>query len=50
MENYLAITVFVCAVLALVFAGINFFAVKRKPEGTEEMANISAKIRKGAMA
>ncbi len=50
MENYFAIAVFCCAVISLVFAGINFYAVKRKPEGTEEMANISAKIRKGAMA
>ena len=27
-----------------------FFWVKKQPEGTKEMANISAKIRKGAMA
>lgn len=50
MENCLAIAVLCCALVALVFAGINFYAVKRKPEGTEQMANISAKIRKGAMA
>lgn len=50
MENYFAIAVLCCAVIALVFAVFNFYAVKKKPEGTEEMSNISAKIRKGAMA
>ncbi len=38
------------AVLGLLFAAYKFFWVKSKPEGTETMANISAKIRKGAMA
>lgn len=28
----------------------NFSGLKNRPEGTKEMANISAKIRKGAMA
>ena len=32
------------------FAAVNFYSVKKKPEGTEKMAEISAKIRKGAMA
>ena len=39
-----------CAVIALVFAGINFFSVKKKPEGTDTMKAIALKIRKGAMA
>ncbi len=50
MENYAATAVLVCAIIALVFAAINFFSVKKKPEGTETMAHISGKIRKGAMA
>lgn len=48
--NYVPVAVLLCAVLALVFAAVNFYSVKRKPEGTEKMAEISAKIRKGAMA
>ena len=39
-----------CAIIALVFAGINFFSVKKKPEGTDTMKSIALKIRKGAMA
>ncbi len=39
-----------CAIIALVFAGINFFSVKKKPEGTDTMKAIALKIRKGAMA
>lgn len=50
METYAPIAVFFCAVIALIFAFVNFFSVKKKPEGTEIMAQISAKIRKGAMA
>lgn len=50
MENYAATAVLVCAIIALVFAAINFFSVKKKNEGTETMAHISGKIRKGAMA
>ena len=48
--NYVPVAVLVCAIIALVFAAVNFYSVKRKPEGTEKMAEISAKIRKGAMA
>ncbi|MDD6563675.1 MAG: sodium-translocating pyrophosphatase [Clostridiales bacterium] len=48
--NYIPIAVLICAVIALVFAAVKFYSVKRKPEGTEKMASISAKIRKGAMA
>lgn len=50
MGNIAPIAVFICAVIALVFAASKFFSVKSKPEGTETMANISSKIRKGAMA
>ena len=50
METFAPIAVFICSVIALIFACVNFFAVKKKPEGTETMAQISAKIRKGAMA
>ena len=50
MENIAPVAVFICAVIALVFAASKFFSVKSKPEGTETMANISSKIRKGAMA
>ncbi|MBR5152228.1 MAG: sodium-translocating pyrophosphatase [Clostridia bacterium] len=38
------------AILGLVFAAYKFFWVKAKPEGSPLMADISAKIRKGAMA
>ena len=48
--NYVPVAVLICAVIALVFAAVNFYSVKKKPEGTEKMAEISAKIRKGAMA
>ena len=48
--SYIPIAVLICAVIALVFAAVKFYSVKRKPEGTEKMASISAKIRKGAMA
>lgn len=50
MENYTPFFVLAAAIIALVFAGYKFFAVKKLPEGTEEMASISAKIRSGAMA
>lgn len=50
MENYAPIAVFICAVIALVFAAYQFFAVKKKPEGTDTMKAIGEKIRKGAMA
>ena len=42
--------VLVAAVIALVFAGYKFYSVKKLPEGTDEMASISSKIRSGAMA
>ena len=42
--------VFVCSVIAIIFAMYKFFEVKKAPEGTEQMAGISAKIRRGAMA
>ncbi len=50
MERIIPIAVLICAIVALVVAAINFYGVKKKPEGTDQMAAISAKIRKGAMA
>lgn len=50
LENAAPIVVLICAVLALVFAGYKFYSVKKKPEGTPKMADIAAKICKGAMA
>jgi len=42
--------VLAAAIVALIFAGYKFFAVKKLPEGTDAMASISSKIRSGAMA
>ena len=50
LETIAPIAVFICAVLALVFSLMNFYSVKKKPEGTETMKAIGEKIRKGAMA
>ncbi len=50
MELFAPIFVMACAILALMFAAFKFFSVKKLPEGTEKMASISAKIRRGAMA
>ncbi len=49
-ETIAPVAVFVCAVIALAFSMFNFFSVKKKPEGTDAMKAIGAKIRKGAMA
>ncbi|MBO5734166.1 MAG: sodium-translocating pyrophosphatase [Clostridia bacterium] len=48
--EYAPFFVLAAAVIAIVFAGYKFFAVKKLPEGTKEMASISSKIRAGAMA
>ncbi|MDO4744282.1 MAG: sodium-translocating pyrophosphatase [Clostridia bacterium] len=50
MEGFAPFFVLATAIIALVFAAYKFFAVKAMPEGTEQMASISAKIRSGAMA
>lgn len=50
MTNYIPFLVMFAALCALAFAAYKYFAVKRLPEGTAEMAHISEKIRKGAMA
>lgn len=42
--------VLAAAIIAIVYAVVQFYAVKRKPEGTEKMQQISSKIRTGAMA
>ncbi len=39
-----------CAVVALFYSIVQFYSVKKKPEGTETMAAIGKKIRQGAMA
>lgn len=49
-ENYAPFVVLSCAVIALIFSCYQFYAVKRKPEGTAKMASIAEKIRRGAMA
>lgn len=50
MENYVPFFVLFTAIVALAFAAYKFYAVRKLPEGTEQMASISAKIRSGAMA
>lgn len=50
LETIAPVAVFICAVIALVFSLINFYSVKKKPEGTDTMKSIGEKIRKGAMA
>ena len=48
--NVTTAVVFACAVIAILFAIANFYSVKKKPEGTKQMAAIAMKIRNGAMA
>lgn len=53
MEKFLTVAPFVvlvCAVVALLYSCFQFYSVKGKSEGTEQMAAIATKIRKGAMA
>ena len=50
MENLIPFFVLFASILALIFAGFKFYSVRKLPEGTEQMASISAKIRSGAMA
>ena len=50
LVNVAPFVVLICAVTALFFAMYKFYAVKSQPEGTKQMADIAAKIRKGAMA
>lgn len=49
-EKIAPFAVLVCAIIALIFSCVNFFSVKKKPEGTDTMKSIGEKIRKGAMA
>lgn len=49
-ENVAPICVLCSAIIGLIFAAFKFCRVKKCPEGTPDMAQISAKIRKGAMA
>jgi K(+)-stimulated pyrophosphate-energized sodium pump len=48
--DYAPFFVLAAAIVAIVFAAYKFYAVKKLPEGTDEMAYISSKIRSGAMA
>lgn len=50
IENYLPFVVLACAIVALLFSAYQFYAVKKKDEGTDQMKAIGEKIRKGAMA
>ena len=50
VNNIAPFVALIAAVVALVYACFQFYSVKKKPEGTEQMKNISAKIRMGAMA
>ncbi len=53
METFVNVAPYVvllAAVIGLAFAVYKFFWVKGKPEGSPQMAEIAAKIRKGAMA
>ena len=50
VNNVAPFVALVAAVVALLYAVVQFYSVKKKPEGTDQMKNISAKIRKGAMA
>ena len=50
VNNVAPFVALIAAVAALVYACFQFYSVKKKPEGTEQMKNISAKIRMGAMA
>ncbi len=50
MTEFVPYLVLLAAIIAIIYAIIQFYSVKRKPEGTEKMAEISSKIRKGAMA
>ena len=50
MEKFIPFIVLATSVVALLFSVYKFYQVKKLPEGTKEMASISAKIRQGAMA
>lgn len=50
IESYLPFVVLACAIVALLFSVYQFYAVKKKDEGTDQMKAIGEKIRKGAMA
>lgn len=53
MDNFVSVApwiVLIAAICGLAFAAYKFFWVKKQPEGTDEMAKISLKIRQGAMA
>ena len=48
--DVLPFAVLAVSVVALIYSAIQYFSVKKKPEGTEKMIEIGNKIRSGAMA
>ena len=48
--NFLMLIVFFAVVLAVAFAALNFYLVRKMKEGTERMQEIAAAIREGANA
>ncbi len=50
MLNYTPFFVLLAAIIAIAYAAYQYFSVKSKPEGTDQMKAIGVKIRKGAMA
>lgn len=48
--DVLPFAVLAVSVIALIYSAIQYFSVKKKPEGTEKMIEIGNKIRSGAMA
>ncbi len=48
--DVLPFSVLAVSIVALIYSAIQYFYVKRKPEGTEKMIEIGGKIRSGAMA
>ncbi len=49
-ETRAAAAVLLCAIAALIFSFINFFAVKHHDEGNTSIKSVGKKIRRGAMA
>ncbi|MBQ7901053.1 MAG: sodium-translocating pyrophosphatase, partial [Clostridia bacterium] len=48
--DVLPFAVLAVSIIALVYSAVQYFSVKKKPEGTDKMIEIGAKIRSGAMA
>ena len=48
--DYVPFGVLLVAVIALIYSAIQYFAVKKRSEGTDRMIDIGKRIRSGAMA